>query len=272
MPSQPQGSHRIFVFKKKREDRDADARERKHDLQLLSQQRQSLSKRHDNSDRLRLIGHRWLRTTLRITLLSRVETQRFATASYIGVSISGWPTNYFEWSARNRISNVLVRPSPGNERRRIFDLETVQLEVKHSGRIRAAPTPTGTASAPSLPRYLESTLCPSNRAVSRYSPRSPGYTFQWSTTRLDRILRWNPVRGFRRLAESFPPISHRHPAFRERKRERERGRQIRSKGARGSWVFPDVFSLLAMCISRQGYWYTKRSFKRSFVYFRAVFV
>lgn len=45
------------------------------------------------------------------------------------------------------------------------------------------------------------------RERCRYSPRSPGYTFQWSTTRLGRILRWKSA-GFRRLAESF----YRYPA------------------------------------------------------------
>ena len=172
-------------------------------------------------------------------------SQRFATASYIGVSISGWPTNYFEWSARNRISNVLVRPSAGNGRRRIFDLETVQLEVKHSGRYTTGATPRELR-VHRVCRGISNLLC--------VLPTGP-----WAgTVRDPRDIRFNDLRlgwiessaeavqGFRRLAESFPPISRRHPAFRERSPDSFEG---------CTWIVSLSwrFSLLVMYISRQGY-------------------
>lgn len=97
--------------------------------------------------------------------------------SYIGVSISATVDELFRvirgetgsrtcsWRPSSRGRGSLSR---GNGRRRIFDLETRQLEVKRRPYTGATPRELGVHRL----RYLESTLCPSKRC--RYRPAIAG--------------------------------------------------------------------------------------------------
>lgn len=145
-------------------------------------------------------------------IIPRPKVQPVSSTSYIGVSISGWSTNYFEWSAGNRISNVLVRPSTAEDPSAGMGVGESSISKpcnwKSSGGHMRPARPHGNweCTVFVVSRIYFVSFQP-GRERCRYSPRSPGYTFQWSTTRLGRILRWKSA-GFHRLAESF----YRYPA------------------------------------------------------------